>query len=143
MREAQDPESPSVLLVGYGSMVPVALEVADRIADQGIDVQVVDPRYVSPVPPTVVDLAREARLVVTLEDNGRAGGAGSTLAAALRAADVDTPLRDIGLPREFLQQGPRSKVMADAGLSAQAIARQVTEAVARLAPVFDAQGAGA
>jgi 1-deoxy-D-xylulose-5-phosphate synthase len=143
MREPREPESASVLLVGYGSMVPVALEVADRIADQGIDVQVVDPRYVAPAPAALVDLAREARLVVTLEDNGRAGGAGSTLAAALRAADVDTPLRDIGLPREFLQQGPRAKVLADAGLSAQAIARQVTEAVARLDPVFDAQGAGA
>jgi 1-deoxy-D-xylulose-5-phosphate synthase len=143
MREPQEPDAPSVLLVGYGSMVPIALEVADRIADQGIDVQVVDPRYVTPVSPALVEFARGARLVVTLEDNGRAGGAGNTLASALRDADVDTPLRDIGLPREFLEQGSRSKVMADAGLSAQAIARRVTEAVARLDPVFDAQGAGA
>ena len=144
MREPQDPDASNVLLVGYGSMVSVALEVADRIADQGIDVQVVDPRYVTPVPPALVELARSARLVVTLEDNGRAGGAGSTLAAALRDADVDTPLRDVGLARAFLPQGPRSKVMSDAGLSAQSIARRVTEAVARLEPAFDdAPAAGA
>ena len=53
--------------------------------------------------------------MITLEDNGRQGGAGSTLAGALRAADVDTPLRDIGLPREFLPQGKRAQVMSDAG----------------------------
>ncbi len=84
-------------------------------------------------------MARRARLVITLEDNGRQGGAGSTLAGALRAADVDTPLRDIGLPRRSSAQGKRAQVMGDAGLSAQAIARRVTEAVARLEPTLDAR----
>ncbi len=83
-------------------MVPMALEVAERAADQGIELCVVDPRYVTPVADELIEMARRARLVITLEDNGRQGGAGSTLASALRAAEVDTPLRDIGLPREFL-----------------------------------------
>ena len=123
--------------------MPVALDVASRIADQGIDTAVVDPRYITPVSPELVELARAARLVVTIEDNGRTGGAGSVLAGALREAEVDTPLRDIGLPRAFLEQGPRSKILADVGLSAQAIARRVTEAVARLEPSFASEAAGA
>ncbi|HEX4428511.1 MAG TPA: 1-deoxy-D-xylulose-5-phosphate synthase [Frankiaceae bacterium] len=140
----RDPEGEeTALLVAYGAMVPMALEVAQRVADQGIELRVVDPRYVVPVADELIEMARRARLVVTLEDNGRQGGAGSTLASALRAADVDTPLRDIGLPREFLVQGKRAQVMADAGLSAQAVARKVTEAVARLEPTLDAQGAQA
>jgi 1-deoxy-D-xylulose-5-phosphate synthase len=96
-----------------------------------------------PVAGELIELARGARLVITLEDNGRQGGAGSTLASALRAAEVDTPLRDIGLPREFLAHGKRAQVMSDAGLSAQAVARRVIEAVARREPTLDAQGAQA
>jgi 1-deoxy-D-xylulose-5-phosphate synthase len=82
----------------------------------------------------MLELARDARLVVTLEDNGRAGGAGATLAAALRAAEIDVPLRDLGLDQEFLPQGKRDQVLAGAGLTAQAIARRVVEAVARREP---------
>ncbi len=138
----RDPEGEeAALLVAYGAMVPMALEVAQRVADQGIELRVVDPRYVVPVCDELIEMARRARLVITLEDNGRQGGAGSTLASALRAAEVDTPLRDIGLPREFLAAGKRAQVMSDAGLSAQAVARRVTEAVARLEPTLDARGA--
>jgi 1-deoxy-D-xylulose-5-phosphate synthase len=140
----RDPDGEeTALLVAYGAMVPMALEVAQRVADHGIELRVVDPRYVIPVADELVELARQARLVVTLEDNGRQGGAGSTLAGALRAADVDTPLRDIGLPREFLPQGKRAQVLGDAGLSAQAVARKVTEAVARLEPTLDPEAAEA
>ncbi|HEX4015738.1 MAG TPA: 1-deoxy-D-xylulose-5-phosphate synthase [Frankiaceae bacterium] len=140
----REPEGEAAaLLVAFGAMVPMALEVANRVADQGIELRVVDPRYVVPVADELIEMARRARLVVTLEDNGRAGGAGSTLASALRAAEVDTPLRDLGLPREFLAQGKRAQVMSDAGLSAQAVALRVTEAVARLEPTLDAQGAQA
>jgi 1-deoxy-D-xylulose-5-phosphate synthase len=123
-----------VLLVAYGAMATTALEVAERVADQGIGVTVVDPRRVCPVDPVLVDLARTARLVVTLEDNGRAGGAGATLAAALRAAEVDVPLRDLGLDREFLPQGKRDAILAAAELSGQAVARRIVEAVAQHEP---------
>jgi 1-deoxy-D-xylulose-5-phosphate synthase len=133
----------AALLVAFGAMVPMALDVAQRASDQGIELRVVDPRYVVPVSAELIEMARRARLVITLEDNGHQSGAGSTLAGELRAADVDTPLRDIGLPRAFLPQGKRAQVMSDAGLSAQAVARRVTEAVARLEPTLDAQGAQA
>jgi 1-deoxy-D-xylulose-5-phosphate synthase len=123
-----------VLLVSFGSMAVTALEVAERVADQGIDVTVVDPRRVCPVDDALVDLARSARLVVTIEDNGRAGGAGATLAAALRSAEVDVPVRDLGLDREFLAQGKRDGILAATGLSAQAVARRIVEAVAQREP---------
>lgn len=125
-----------VLLVAVGSMAPLALEVADRVCAQGIGVTVVDPRWVTPVPAELVQLAAAYRLVVTVEDGGRAGGVGATLSQALRDADVDVPSRDIGIPRRFLEQGTIAQVRAEIGLTAQEVARRVVETVARLEPAL-------
>jgi len=116
-----------VLLVTVGAFAELGLAAADRLEDQGIGVTVVDPRWVTPVPPALVELAAEHRLVVTVEDGGRHGGFGWSLAAALRDADVDTPLRDLGIPQEFHGQGTRSEVLVRLGLTAQQVARKVTE----------------
>jgi len=128
---------PDVLLVAYGSMVRTAVDAAERVAKQGIDVMVVDPRYVVPVDDELVALAREARLVVTLEDNGRAGGAGATLAAALRDADVDTPVKALGLDQSFLHHGERPQLLAEAGLDVQVVTRSIVEAASRREPAME------
>jgi 1-deoxy-D-xylulose-5-phosphate synthase len=107
--------------------------VAHRLADQGIAVTVVDPRWVLPVPATLLELAAQHRLVVTVEDSGRHGGFGSALATALREAELDVPLRDLALPQRFLPHGSRADVLAQAGLTTQDIARRVTEWAAALA----------
>jgi 1-deoxy-D-xylulose-5-phosphate synthase len=106
--------------------------VADRLAAQGIGVTVVDPRWVLPVPDAVVDLARAHRLVVSVEDNSRAGGVGTAIAAALRDADVDVAFRDFGVEKRFLDHGTRAAVLAELGLTAQDVSRAVVETVARL-----------
>ncbi|HEY3260236.1 MAG TPA: 1-deoxy-D-xylulose-5-phosphate synthase [Pseudonocardiaceae bacterium] len=116
-----------VLLVGVGAFGGLAVAAADRLADQGIGVTVVDPRWLIPVPFVLVELARQHRLVVTVEDGGRHGGFGWAFAAALRDAGVDVPLRDIGIPRRFLDHGSRAVVLAELGLTAQDVARRVTE----------------
>ena len=121
-----------VLLVAVGAFARLGLEVADRAADQGIGVTVVDPRWVSPVAPELVELARSYRLVVTVEDNGRVGGVGSLVSQALRDADVDVPLRDMGIPQRFLDHATRAQVLAEVGLTAQEVARRLVETVARL-----------
>jgi 1-deoxy-D-xylulose-5-phosphate synthase len=129
LRRGQDDD---VLLVAVGSMARLGLEVAERAADQGIGVTVVDPRWTSPVAPELVELARSYRLVVSVEDNGRVGGAGALLAQALRDADVDVPLRDMGIPQRFLDHASRAQVLAEIGLTPQEVARRVVETVARL-----------
>ena len=126
-----------VLLVAVGGCAVLALEVADRCADQGIGVTVVDPRWVSPVAPELIALAASYDLVVTVEDNGRVGGIGSLVSQALRDAGVDVPARDVGIPQRFLDHGSISQVKAEIGLTAQEVARQVVETVSRLAPVLD------
>jgi 1-deoxy-D-xylulose-5-phosphate synthase len=116
-----------VLLVSVGAMAETALEVADRCAQQGIGVTVVDPRWVKPVNDEIVRLAGEHRLVVTVEDGIRAGGVGAAVAQALRDAGVPTPLRDFGIPPRFLDHAKRAEVLAEIGLTAQDIAREVVE----------------
>ncbi|MEO6204009.1 MAG: 1-deoxy-D-xylulose-5-phosphate synthase, partial [Mycobacteriales bacterium] len=126
-----------VLLVAVGAMGRLALEVAERVAAQGIGVTVVDPRWIAPVAPELLALAADHRLVVTVEDNGRVGGVGSVLSQALRDHDIDVAARDVGIPQRFLDHGTRAQVQAEVGLTAQEVARRIVEQVARLEPTME------
>ncbi|MDQ3403239.1 MAG: 1-deoxy-D-xylulose-5-phosphate synthase [Actinomycetota bacterium] len=119
-------ENADVLLVTVGSFAELGLAAAERLADQGIGVTVVDPRWVAPVPRELAALAANHRLVITVEDSGRHGGFGWSLAALLRDSDVDVPLRDLGIPNDFHAHGTRDEVLVRLGLTAQDIARKVT-----------------
>ena len=120
-----------VLLVGAGPMALTGLAVADRLADHGIGVTVVDPRWTKPVDEALVGAARRHRLVAVVEDNGRVGGFGDAVARLLRDHDVDMPVKTFGLPQEFLSHGTREEILDEVGLTPQHLARQITEAVAR------------
>ncbi len=121
-----------VLLLAAGPMGVLAVDAAARLAEQGIGVTVVDPRWVKPLDPALNGAAIAHRVVATVEDNGRAGGFGDAVARHLRDAGIDTPVRTFGLPQQFLPHGERGEVLADAGLTPQQLARAITEAVARI-----------
>jgi 1-deoxy-D-xylulose-5-phosphate synthase len=122
---------PDVLLVGAGPMALTGLQIADRLAGHGIGVTVVDPRWTKPVDDALPGAARQHRLVAVIEDNGRVGGFGDAVSRLLRDHDVDVPVKTFGLPQEFLAHGTRGEVLEEAGLTAQQLALQITEAVAR------------
>lgn len=119
-----------VLLVAVGAFASMALAVAKRLHNQGIGVTVIDPRWVLPVPDAVREMALQHKLLVTMEDNGLAGGIGSAVSAALRAADIDIPCRDVGLPQQFYEHASRGEVLAELGLTDQDVARRITGWVA-------------
>lgn len=118
-----------VLIVAVGPMAHLAMEVRDRLADQGIGATVVDPRWVIPVASSIIDLARDHRIVVSIEDGIRVGGIGTRIRQELRAAGVDTAVDEIGLPDEFLDHATRSEILDESGLSAQHIARNLVAQV--------------
>jgi 1-deoxy-D-xylulose-5-phosphate synthase len=118
-----------VLIVAVGPFATLGLEVADRLAAQGIGASVIDPRWVVPVPRSVIDLAAEHRIVVTLEDGIRVGGIGTRIRQDLRAAGVDTALTELGLPDEFLDHGSRNEILERVGLTPQHIARDLVAQV--------------
>jgi 1-deoxy-D-xylulose-5-phosphate synthase len=126
-----------VLLIGAGPMALTAVATAGRLADQGIGVTVVDPRWVKPLDGALVTAARDHRLVVTVEDNGRVGGFGDAVSRLLRDRDVATPVKTFGLPQEFLSHAKREQVLADLGLVPQHLAREITETVAQLTPELE------
>jgi 1-deoxy-D-xylulose-5-phosphate synthase len=123
----EDDDRQDVLLIAVGAFGKLGVEVADRIREQGYGVTVVDPRWVRPVPIELTGLAAQHRLVVTVEDGVRAGGVGQAVAATLRDAGVAVPLRDFGVPVGFHPHGTRAQILAELGLTAQDIAREVTE----------------
>ena len=118
-----------VLLAGAGVMAGVCADAASRLADQGIGALALDPRWVKPVDPALAQAARDVRLVVTVEDNGIAGGFGDAVARTLRLAGVHTPVMPFGLSQEFLTHDTRAGILEQAGLTGQHIARSVTEAI--------------
>ena len=125
-------ERKDVLLVAVGAFGKLGVEVAERLREQGYGVTVVDPRWVRPVPIELTGLAAQHRLVVTVEDGVRAGGVGEAVAATLRDGGVTVPLRDFGVPVGFHPHGTRAQILGALGLTAQDIAREVTEWASRL-----------
>lgn len=121
-----------VLVVTVGPMAQIGVDVAERLAAHGIGVTVVDPRWVLPVDEALLDLARGHRFVLTVEDNGRVGGVGARLAQEMRDAGIRTPLRDAGIPQEFLDHGARATILAEIGLTAQNLALLAVEEIAGL-----------
>ena len=119
-----------VLVIGYGQLCSIAVGVGERLSQQGIAATVVDPVWALPVSPDLLQLVSEHELVLTIEDNGLAGGLGSRVSQEARAAGIDTRVREFGIPQEFLPQGNRGQLLEELGLTAQQIARFATELTA-------------
>lgn len=123
-----------VCIVAVGSFVQLGVEVAEGLHAQGIGVEVLDPRWVKPVPMYVVDQAAKARIVVVIEDGIRVGGVGAAVSQALRDRNVDVPVRNFGTPLLFLDHAKRASILSELGLTGQAITRSVTEWIANSQP---------
>jgi 1-deoxy-D-xylulose-5-phosphate synthase len=121
-----------VLVLAVGALAGLGLEVADRLEAQGVDVTVVDPRWVLPVDPALVPLAAGHRLVVVVEDGGGVGGVGSAVRDRLAADGVPVPVLGFAVPQRFLDHGTRAQVLEEVGLTPQEVSRKVVETVARL-----------
>jgi 1-deoxy-D-xylulose-5-phosphate synthase len=122
-------EQARVLVIGIGPLAKTGVAVGERLSDQGIGVTVLDPVWAVPVNPALVTLADDHDLVITIEDNGVVGGYGARLAQELRSAGVNTPLREFGIPQEFLPHGSRAELLEEIGLTPQSIARYAVEAI--------------
>ncbi|MGO1539300.1 MAG: 1-deoxy-D-xylulose-5-phosphate synthase [Leucobacter sp.] len=118
-----------VLFVTVGPMAEIALEAAELLLTRGITSTVADPRWVVPVAHTVTELARGHRILISIEDGIRVGGVGTRIRQALRDAGVDTAVSELGVPDEFPDHASRSELLADAGLTAEQIANDVTAQV--------------
>jgi 1-deoxy-D-xylulose-5-phosphate synthase len=137
---AHDPSTGSgqakqdVFVLAVGALTGVALEAADIARRSGLGVTVVDPRWVKPFDPAIVELAARHRLVVTVEDNGRQGGVGASFTQALRDAGAQVPVRVHGVEQEFLDHAKRDVILAHQGLTPDAIAADIEASFPRNKP---------
>ena len=120
-----------VLLVGVGPMAEVCAEVAARLSRRGIGCTVIDPRWVSPLEPSLAELVNTHRVAAVVEDNCRVGGVGDAVARLLRDQHVRTPLRTFGIPQRFLDHGKRGQLLEDIGLTADHLEREVVDLLGR------------
>ncbi|WP_436406835.1 1-deoxy-D-xylulose-5-phosphate synthase [Corynebacterium variabile] len=125
--DAGDTVARRILVVNYGALTEQAFAAAEALTDAGYVVTLIDPVWVTPVADPVVDLAADADLVITVEDNGVHGGAGQQLHRALATAEVDTPVRYLAEDQTFPTHGTRDEVLADYGLDETSVVRRVLD----------------
>jgi 1-deoxy-D-xylulose-5-phosphate synthase len=125
---------PDVFVLAVGSLTQVALDAAEIVRQSGLGVTVVDPRWVKPFDPAVVEMAAQHRLVVTVEDNGRQGGVGAAFTQALRDAGSDVPVQIHAIEQEFLDHAKRDVILTRLGLTPEAIADDIVMASRRNKP---------
>ena len=120
-------ESADVLLVSVGALAHIAVEAASQAYREDVGVTVIDPRWVKPLPLSLITLAQRYKSVVVLEDGIRHGGIASTISEMFRDAGLMVPIHSIGVPLEFIEHSKRSEVLSDLGITAQNITRSVVE----------------
>ncbi|WP_117212748.1 1-deoxy-D-xylulose-5-phosphate synthase [Allorhizocola rhizosphaerae] len=120
-------ERKDVLLIGVGALAHLATQVAGELAKAGFGATVVDPRWVRPAPIELVGLASEHKLVVTMEDGVRNGGIGDAIGKLLRDNELDVPLRDLGVPAQWIDHGTRAEILAEVGLTVPEVTERVTK----------------
>ncbi len=120
-------ESADVLMVSVGAMASLAVEAASSAYREGVGVTVIDPRWVKPLPQSLISMAQRYKSVVVLEDGIRHGGIASSISELFRDSGVNVPLHSIGVPLDFLEHSKRSEILSDIGVTAQNIARSVVE----------------
>lgn len=107
-----------------GTLVSCAVQAARSLQEEGLDVGVVNARFVKPVDEEVIARAARTGFVITVEENTSVGGFGSAVleAAARRGLDT-TRFRVLGLPDAFVEHGDRDELLADAGLDTAGLCR--------------------
>ncbi|TVS11850.1 MAG: 1-deoxy-D-xylulose-5-phosphate synthase [Planctomycetaceae bacterium] len=117
------------VILSFGALLNDCVWAADRLRREGLDVGVVNARFVKPLDREVIQRAlRECSFVVTVEEAALAAGFGSAVLELAADLGLDTRhLRRLGIPDRFVEHGERAELLADLGLDAQGIARACRE----------------
>ncbi len=118
-------ESADILLISIGAFAAIAVEAAGQAYREGVGVTVIDPRWVKPLPKSLVTMAQRYKSVVVLEDGIKHGGIASTVSELFRDSQLNVPVHSIGVPLTFLEHAKRSEILEDLGITVQNITRSL------------------
>lgn len=116
----------AVAILAFGSMVTPALSSAEKL-----DASVADMRFVKPLDEELIEeLATSHQLIVTIEENAVAGGAGSAVNEFLLGRNYHIPILNLGLPDRFIEHGKVPGMLAEAGLDSESITAAISKKLA-------------
>lgn len=118
-------------ILAFGHMVKYAQAAASMLAEEGISVRVVDMRWVKPVDDEAVRDAAATGFVLTVEEGTVCGGAGSAVLESMARQGLSAPVRVMGLPDEFVEQGPIDELFDRLGIGANGIASAIRSQLGR------------
>jgi 1-deoxy-D-xylulose-5-phosphate synthase len=118
-------ESADVLLISIGAMASISVEAASQAYREGVGVTVIDPRWVKPLPKSLVTMAQRYKSVVVIEDGIKHGGIASTISEMFREEGLNVPIHSIGVPLQFIEHSKRNEILTDLGITAQNITREL------------------
>ena len=115
-----------VLIISIGSMAGMAIEVAQLAKAQSIEITVVDPLWVKPIPQSLIEMCAHYSTVVVMEDGIKHAGIASTISEAVRESDNNCSLHSIGVPLEFIEHSKRAEILDDLEITPDAIVQQIS-----------------
>jgi 1-deoxy-D-xylulose-5-phosphate synthase len=115
-----------VLIISVGSMAGMAIEVAQLAKAQSIEITVVDPLWVKPLPKALLQMCAEYATVIVMEDGIKHAGIASTISEALRESGTVCSLHSIGVPLEFIEHSKRAEILEDIAITPEAIVQQIS-----------------
>ncbi len=124
------------MLLCCGTQLSACVKAATLLGEEGIDVGVVNARFVKPLDvATILRAVKQCDFVVTVEEAALMGGFGGAVLEAASDADLSTDhIHRIGIPDQFIEHGDRHELLAELGLDADGIARTCREIARALEP---------
>ena len=122
-------EEADIALMAVGSMVKTAEQVRDALKDTGYNCTLINARFVKPIDEQMLEeVAKQHKLLVTLEENVRNGGFGDHVLEYVNDRDFDMKVLNIALPDEYVEHGNVALLHKEVGLDAETIVKRVITA---------------
>ena len=127
----QKREGSGIAILNFGTLLPAALNVAERL-----NATVIDMRFVKPLDEAMIlSLLDEHPMLVTLEENAVMGGAGSAVNEFLHGRSINVQVLNLGLPDSYVEHASHREMLASVGLDADGIFESIVARIPELPSV--------
>ncbi|KPV43262.1 1-deoxy-D-xylulose-5-phosphate synthase [Alicyclobacillus ferrooxydans] len=120
-------EGDDLCIMAVGPMVGVALQAAERLAQQGLSASIINARYIKPLDKETIIRYAKVMPLMTIEEGALAGGFGSAVAELLMDEGIQTELARKGFPDHFIEHGTRAEVLSEIGLDVDHVVDAATK----------------
>lgn len=118
-------EGDDIAILAFGTMVAIAEDAADLLAEKGIHARIVDMRWAKPIDRDAVSAAADTKLVVTAEEGAVSGGVGEEVLMVLAEEGRTVPVLTLGISDEFVMHGKKPLLLHEIGLDAPSVAEKI------------------